>query len=220
MPRRTKNTAAAELEIKIENNVAGRIRLRRGLLGMSQSDLARALGITFQQVQKYERGSNRVSVGKMYRMAEILDVPLTFFFDGLEDVPGLATPGSTFHHAGEEATPTLSRRDLDLLRAWRLAPPDVADAIASLLRAVSAGDIPAAEADDAANAPVANDIKPSVSGAPTQAPPVQSPPRQAAPVEEVPELEGAPPAPPRRRRGAVWDPADMKRATSPKSPKR
>lgn len=216
MPRRTKNTAAAELEIKIENNVAGRIRLRRGLLGMSQSDLARALGITFQQVQKYERGSNRVSIGKMYRMAEILDVPLTFFFDGLDDVPGLAAPGGTFSSAGEETSPTLSRRDLDLLRAWRQAPPEVADAVASLLRAVSAGEAPPLAPETAPHtAPDTGADKPIT---PSVAAPAA--PRQAAPAEGVPDLDGAPPSPQRRRRGAVWDPADMKRAAAPKSSKR
>ena len=100
MPRRSKNAAVAALETVIENHVAGRIRLRRGLLGMSQSDLAKALGITFQQVQKYERGSNRVSVGKLYRLADILDVPLTFFFDGL-DVPDMRRPPESFAATAE-----------------------------------------------------------------------------------------------------------------------
>lgn len=198
MPRRTKNTAAAELEIKIENNIANRIRLRRGLLGMSQSDLARALGITFQQVQKYERGSNRVSVGKMYRLADILDVPLSFFFDGLEDSTGLAAPATGFQGADHDsASPTLSRRDLDLLRAWRQAPPDVADAVASLLRAVSNDDALGGESG----------TTPTESAATTRRQPAQ-----VNPVDSTPALDGAPPRPARRRRGAVWDPADMARA--------
>ncbi|HYC05525.1 MAG TPA: helix-turn-helix transcriptional regulator [Azospirillaceae bacterium] len=136
MPRRTKNAAVASIETAIETHVAARIRLRRGLLGMSQSDLARALGITFQQVQKYERGSNRVSVGKLFRLADILDVPLSFFFDGLEmtGVENAPKPPTGF---AEDQSPLLSRRDLDLLRAWRQSPPAVADAIAILLRAVS-----------------------------------------------------------------------------------
>lgn len=145
MPRRTKNAAVAAVENAIESHVAARIRLRRGLLGMSQSDLARALGLTFQQVQKYERGSNRVSVGKLVRMAEILDVPLTFFFDGLE-VPGL---GEALRIRGKDEDPAaapLGRRDLDLLRSWRAAPPEVADAVTSLLRSVAAGDL--GEPDD------------------------------------------------------------------------
>ena len=139
MPRRTKNAAVAAVENAIETHVAARIRLRRGLLGMSQSDLARALGLTFQQVQKYERGSNRVSVGKLVRMAEILDVPLTFFFDGLE-VPGL---GEALRIRGKDEDPAaapLGRRDLDLLRSWRAAPPEVADAVTSLLRSIASGD--------------------------------------------------------------------------------
>ncbi|TWB44516.1 helix-turn-helix domain-containing protein [Nitrospirillum pindoramense] len=184
MPRRTKNTVVAELEGKIEGHVASRIRLRRGLLGMSQSDLARALGITFQQVQKYERGSNRVSVGKLYRLAEILDVPLTFFFDDLEG--GADRPAPTTFSAPDEGSPLLSRRDLDLLRAWRNAPADIADCVAGLLRAVSQ------EEDGAASA------APSASGTDDEA--------------------GDEPKPTRRRRGAVWDPADMYKAA--KAPKR
>jgi len=141
MPRRPKNSEASALETAIESHVAGRIRLRRGLLGMSQSDLARALGITFQQVQKYERGSNRVSLGKLYRLADILDVPLTFFFDGIEgpDGPGGHRPpaGSS---DGISPSPALSRRDLDILRSWRQASPAIADAIATLLRALTAED--------------------------------------------------------------------------------
>jgi transcriptional regulator with XRE-family HTH domain len=139
MPRRTKNAAVAAVENAIESHVAARIRLRRGLLGMSQSDLARALGLTFQQVQKYERGSNRVSVGKLVRMAEILDVPLTFFFDGLE-VPGV---GEALRSRGKDEDPAaapLGRRDLDLLRSWRAAPPEVADAVTSLLRSIALGE--------------------------------------------------------------------------------
>ncbi|TWB22065.1 helix-turn-helix protein [Nitrospirillum amazonense] len=189
MPRRTKNTVVAELEGKIENHVASRIRLRRGLLGMSQSDLARALGITFQQVQKYERGSNRVSVGKLYRLAEILDVPLTFFFDDLES--GADRPAPTTFSAPDEGSPLLSRRDLDLLRAWRNAPADIADCVAGLLRAVSHDD------DGTETAPAAVSTAASGDG-----------------VEDT----GGDAKPARRRRGAVWDPADMYKAT--KAPKR
>jgi transcriptional regulator with XRE-family HTH domain len=57
--------------------------MRRKFLGMSQEHLAEALGLTFQQVQKYERGANRVSASKLYDMAKILQVPVAFFFDGL-----------------------------------------------------------------------------------------------------------------------------------------
>jgi transcriptional regulator with XRE-family HTH domain len=77
----------------VDLHVGGRIRVRRKLLGISQERLAERLGLTFQQVQKYERGSNRVSASKLYGIACILAVPVSFFFDGLpapEEGDGLA----------------------------------------------------------------------------------------------------------------------------------
>ncbi len=69
----------------IDLHVGGRVRIRRKILGVSQDQLAAALGLTFQQVQKYERGSNRVSASKLYQIATTLQVPISFFFEGLAD---------------------------------------------------------------------------------------------------------------------------------------
>jgi transcriptional regulator with XRE-family HTH domain len=68
-----------------DNEVGRRIKIRRIELGMSQSSLGTALDLTFQQVQKYEKGSNRVSAGRLQRIAQILDVPVTFFFSDLNE---------------------------------------------------------------------------------------------------------------------------------------
>ncbi|APO78118.1 XRE family transcriptional regulator protein (plasmid) [Rhizobium etli 8C-3] len=65
----------------IDIYVGGRLRLRRKALGLSQGSLADALGITFQQVQKYEKGMNRIGAGRLQRIAEILKVPIGFFFE-------------------------------------------------------------------------------------------------------------------------------------------
>lgn len=65
--------------------VGGRIRMRRRSMGVSQERLADDLGLTFQQVQKYERGANRVSASKLYEIARSLKTPVSFFFDGLSD---------------------------------------------------------------------------------------------------------------------------------------
>lgn len=65
----------------IDKRVGNRIRLRRRLLGYSQEKLALALGLSFQQVQKYEKGSNRVGASRLYDIAQILQVPINFFFD-------------------------------------------------------------------------------------------------------------------------------------------
>ncbi len=68
----------------VDAHVGARIRLRRKLLGLSQQQLAERLGLTFQQVQKYERGVNRVSASKLYETAQVLQAPVTHFFEGLD----------------------------------------------------------------------------------------------------------------------------------------
>lgn len=73
----------------IDAHVGKRIRLRRTLLGLSQEKLGEALGVTFQQIQKYERGTNRVGASRLYDIATALDVPISFFFD---DMLGAAKP--------------------------------------------------------------------------------------------------------------------------------
>lgn len=72
----------------IDVHVGGRLRLRRTLMGLSQTELARAVSLTFQQVQKYESGANRVSASRLYHIAEALDVPVSFFFDDIPRVDG------------------------------------------------------------------------------------------------------------------------------------
>jgi len=69
----------------VEVHVGNRIRLRRTLLGLSQEKLGEALGLTFQQIQKYERGANRVGASRLYDLARVLDVPIGFFFDDMQD---------------------------------------------------------------------------------------------------------------------------------------
>ena len=66
----------------IDIHVGARVRMRRFLLGMSQGKLAEQLGVTFQQVQKYEKGINRIGSGRLARLAEVLGVEITFFFEG------------------------------------------------------------------------------------------------------------------------------------------
>ncbi|OLF75504.1 Cro/Cl family transcriptional regulator [Maricaulis sp. W15] len=72
----------------IDIHVGSRIRLRRQLLKMSQEKLGDELGVTFQQVQKYERGANRVGASRLYRLSSVLEVPVQFFFDGLAEQSG------------------------------------------------------------------------------------------------------------------------------------
>ena len=74
----------------IDRHIGSRVRARRIMLGMSQEKLAEALGLTFQQVQKYEKGINRVGASRLLQIADILDVGIDFFFEG---IPGLRTGG-------------------------------------------------------------------------------------------------------------------------------
>jgi transcriptional regulator with XRE-family HTH domain len=74
----------------IDKHIGSRVRARRTMLGMSQEKLAAALGLTFQQVQKYEKGVNRIGASRLLHIAGILDVSIEFFFEGL---PGLRAGG-------------------------------------------------------------------------------------------------------------------------------
>src|ERR1700735_629684 len=65
----------------VDLHVGSRVRLRRTLLGMSQEKLGNAVGLTFQQIQKYERGANRIGASRLFDMSRVLDVPVQFFFD-------------------------------------------------------------------------------------------------------------------------------------------
>ena len=67
----------------VDIHVGTRVRLRRQVMKMSQEKLGDQLGVTFQQVQKYERGANRVGASRLWRMSQVLDVPVSFFFEGL-----------------------------------------------------------------------------------------------------------------------------------------
>src|SRR6185369_3833986 len=67
----------------VDVHVGARVRLRRTLLGMSQEKLGEAVGLTFQQVQKYERGANRVGASRLFDLSRVLDVPVSFFFDDM-----------------------------------------------------------------------------------------------------------------------------------------
>src|SRR3984893_7194148 len=72
-----------------DKHVGSRLRMRRLMLDMSQSDIANALGLTFQQVQKYEQGTNRISASRLQHISQILQVPVPFFFEGAPAASGI-----------------------------------------------------------------------------------------------------------------------------------
>lgn len=115
----------------IDQHVGARIRARRKQINVSQGDLAGALDLTFQQVQKYERGSNRVSASKLYEIAKALRVPVAYFFDGLADpLDGNEEPGADPAVFAMVAT----AQGHVLARAFPLIPPAQQRALAALAR--------------------------------------------------------------------------------------
>ncbi len=95
----------------VDAHVGSRMRQRRSLLGMSQGQLGEVLGLTFQQVQKYERGTNRVGASRLWDLARALNVPVSFFYDGLENeaAKDIAAPGPD---------PLAKRETIELVRAY------------------------------------------------------------------------------------------------------
>ncbi|MFS2316560.1 helix-turn-helix domain-containing protein [Maricaulis sp. D1M11] len=117
----------------IDQHVGARLRLRRSLLEMSQSELGEKLGVTFQQVQKYERGANRIGASRLFQVAKVLGVPVSYFFEGLDETGAnelggdesdtlydfIASPdglalASAFSGISDQ---TVRRRVIDLLRS-------------------------------------------------------------------------------------------------------
>jgi transcriptional regulator with XRE-family HTH domain len=92
-----------------DKHVGSRLRMRQLMLDMSQSDIAEALGLTFQQVQKCEKGTNRISASRLQRLCQVLQVPVAFFFEGAPQAIGL--PRST---EAEEESPDYVRDFLSL----------------------------------------------------------------------------------------------------------
>lgn len=97
----------------VDIHVGSRLRLRRSALGLSQDQLGSAIGLSFQQVQKYERGANRIGASRLYELSKVLQTPISYFFDEFETT-GLAEDG----HSTYEADPILKRESLELMRAY------------------------------------------------------------------------------------------------------
>lgn len=135
--------ASKGLPNPIDVHVGKRIRLRRTLLGMSQMTLAESLGLTFQQVQKYERGANRVSSSRLMDLANALDVPLAYFFDEMSASVADQSPSELIRmkkvpEIDDERDPMAKRETLEFVRAYyRLSDPAVRKRLADLVKAVA-----------------------------------------------------------------------------------
>ena len=133
--RRRRKTIAVDGPDPVDVHVGQRLRQRRTLLGMSQEKLAAAFGVSFQQVQKYERGANRISASRLHLLTKILDVPVGYFFEGL---PSHLENREELENV-EVDTPDrmTSRETLELVRAYyRITDPAVRRRFVDLVRAV------------------------------------------------------------------------------------
>ena len=127
----------------IDVHVGSRIRLRRTLLGMSQERLAEAIGLTFQQVQKYERGANRIGSSRLFDLARVLDVPVSYFFEDMSADTAARTP-SRIKGLGEakpgslEPDPMVKRETLELVRAYyRIGDPAIRKRLFELTKSLA-----------------------------------------------------------------------------------
>lgn len=115
----------------VDVHVGSRVRLRRTLLGLSQEKLGEAVGLTFQQIQKYERGANRIGASRLFEFSRILDVPVSFFFDDMSDrlATGGASGSSGMSDQSQqllEPDPLTRRETLELVRAYyRIGDPHI-----------------------------------------------------------------------------------------------
>ena len=154
--KRGQGNVATDGPHPIDALVGAPVRRRRTLLGLSQEMLAAAIGLTFQQVQKYERGANRISASRLFEVARVLEVPISCFFDGIED-PHAGTetarahrnaePGAAGAVAGGRSPDPLARREtLELVRAcYRIQEPQARHGI--LVLAMALGSAPDGPAD-------------------------------------------------------------------------
>ncbi|TWA71105.1 transcriptional regulator with XRE-family HTH domain [Azospirillum brasilense] len=217
----------------VDAHVGQRVRMRRTLLGMSQEKLGEAIGLTFQQVQKYERGSNRISAGTLYRLGLVLDVPVSFFFDCYADTQAPAGMPATADDS-RISDSSISRREARMLRLWRAAPDSVGDELLSLLVSLSphlrdaredegredegredgdGGTAHTISADAPPRHPLARDGLVLTVPSPAKAGPSVSGGKLALKTAAPSRIKAdAAPGGKRRRHGAVWDPADIYRA--------
>lgn len=133
--------------------VGTRVRQRRSLLGMSQTSLANAVGLTFQQIQKYERGFNRIGSSRLFEFAKVLDVPVSYFFD---EIPSnvLSARSTSRNRDGfgeaaapfeQEKDPLIRRETLELVRAYyKVRESRVRKRIADLVKSLGTASAAAA----------------------------------------------------------------------------
>ncbi len=127
----------------IDVHVGARLRVRRTLLGMNQTNLGDALGMSFQQVQKYEKGTNRISASRLFYLSGMLDVPVEYFFD---DMPAAVAASSPAQGGGKakkppsyEPDPMAKRETLELVRAYyKIRDPEIREHLFEMTKTLGA----------------------------------------------------------------------------------
>ena len=119
----------------VDTHVGQRIRDKRNERGMSQTEVANALGVTFQQVQKYERGTNRVGASRLFDLSRILNVPIQYFFEGLKNQP------TQIEKEDDNVIHLMKPDTVELVEAYyKVENPQVRRQILSTIRSISFGD--------------------------------------------------------------------------------
>lgn len=124
----------------IDVHVGKRLRFGRTMQGMSQESIGESIGVTFQQIQKYERGINCIRASKLFELAKVLKVPVTFFYEGFEQngnayhIPGAGDSGEDRF----DMELTTSRESIELMRAFhKIQDPHLRSKVVDLVRAMS-----------------------------------------------------------------------------------
>ncbi len=131
----------------IDVHVGARLRARRTLLGMTQTNLGDALGVSFQQVQKYERGTNRMGSSRLYDLARVLDLPIQYFFDDMPAAVAASSPtlggGRAKKPPSFEPDPMAKREALELVGAYyEISDPRVRNRLREMVKALGAASEP------------------------------------------------------------------------------
>ncbi len=127
----------------VDVHVGARLRVRRTLLGMNQTNIGDALGVAFQQVQKYENGRNRISASRLFDLSRLLDVPIQYFFDDMPTAVAASSPaqggGRAKNPPSHEPDPMAKRETLELVRAYyKITNPQVRKRLYEMVKALGA----------------------------------------------------------------------------------
>ena len=128
----------------VDVHVGARLRVCRTLLGMSQTTLGDAIGLTFQQMQKYENGTNRISASRLFALSRLLDVPIQHFFDDMPTAISASSPatkrrGRAKKPPSYELDPMAKRETLELVRAYyKITDPEIRKRLFAMTKTLGA----------------------------------------------------------------------------------